>query len=195
MSSTAKKLDTIEDLLALPNDARADLIGEQIEQRTQPSAEHERSVDALVSRLYLAFNRPKRPTGTGGWWILTSTLIRFAKGKALCPDLAGWRRERIPEKPTGFPVTALPDWVCEVSLSTRKKDSIQVPRLLHENTIQWYWRLDLEDEVLFIYEYSDKGYIQRMCLSRDDGKVRIPPFDAIELSIPVLLGDDPEGEE
>jgi hypothetical protein len=195
MENTAKKLDTIDDLLALPEEVRADLIGELIEQRALPSAEHERSIDALVSRLYLEFNRPKRPSGTGGWWILTSTLIRFAEGKALCPDLAGWRRERVSQKPTGFPVTVLPDWVCEVSLSTRKKDSIQVPRLLHENAVQWYWRLDLEDEILFVYEYSNKGYVQRMCLSREDGKVRIPPFDAVELSMPVLFGDDPEDDD
>lgn len=195
MSTTAKKLDTIEDLLALPSDVRADLIGEQIEQRAQPSAEHERSIDALVSRLYQSFNRPSRPSGTGGWWILTSTLIRFPDGRALCPDLAGWRRDRLPEKPMGFPVTTLPDWVCEVSLSTRKKDSTHVPALLHAHKIPWYWRLDVEDETLFVYEYSEKGYIQARCLFREDGKVRIPPFDAIELSMPVLFGDDPEEDE
>lgn len=194
MTSTAKKLDTIDDLLALPSDVRADLIGEQIEQRALPSAEHERSVDALLSRLYLTFNRPKGSSGTGGWWILTSTLIRFAEGKALCPDLAGWRRDRVPEKPSGFPVAVLPDWVCEVSLSTRKKDTTQVPALLHANQVPWYWRLDVEDEALFVYEYSEKGYVQTMCLFRDDGKVRIPPFEAIELSMPVLFGDDPEDE-
>jgi Uma2 family endonuclease len=194
MTSTAKKLDTIDDLLALPSDVRADLIGEQIEQRAMPSFQHEDIVGSLLTELRVHFRGPKNPSGSGGWWINSSTLIRFGGGKALCPDLAGWRRDRVPEKPSGFPVAVLPDWVCEVSLSTRKKDTTQVPALLHANQVPWYWRLDVEDEALFVYEYSEKGYVQTMCLFRDDGKVRIPPFEAIELSMPVLFGDDPEDE-
>ncbi len=30
------------------------------------------------------------------------------------PDLAGWRREAVPNRPTGFPIRLVPDWVCEV---------------------------------------------------------------------------------
>ena len=39
------------------------------------------------------------------------------------PDLAGWRRERMPEYPDAPYCTLAPDWVCEVlSPSTRKLD-------------------------------------------------------------------------
>ena len=39
------------------------------------------------------------------------------------PDLAGWRRERIPDYPDTAYVTLAPDWVCEVlSASTRRHD-------------------------------------------------------------------------
>ena len=32
----------------------------------------------------------------------------------LVPDLAGWRRERMPELPDAPFLTLAPDWVCEV---------------------------------------------------------------------------------
>ena len=41
----------------------------------------------------------------------------------MVPDLAGWRRERMPDFPETAYVTLPPDWVCEVlSPSTRKLD-------------------------------------------------------------------------
>ena len=41
----------------------------------------------------------------------------------MVPDLAGWRRERMPEYPDTAYVTLAPDWVCEaLSASTRKVD-------------------------------------------------------------------------
>ena len=41
----------------------------------------------------------------------------------MVPDLAGWRRERMPVYPDTAYFTLAPDWVCEVlSPSTRKLD-------------------------------------------------------------------------
>jgi Uma2 family endonuclease len=45
------------------------------------------------------------------------------------PDIAGWRRERMPQLPDGHRVTVVPDWACEVlSPSMQSKDrEIELP--------------------------------------------------------------------
>lgn len=44
-------------------------------------------------------------------------------GNILVPDLAGWRRERLPLLPDATFLTLAPDWTCEVlSKSTERTD-------------------------------------------------------------------------
>jgi len=186
----ARRIQSTDDLFSLPDNVRADFIGGQVEVRAEPSCIHEDPVDGILTELRSRFRGPKGPGGSGGWWILTSTLIRFPSGEALCPDLAGWRRDRVPEKLRQHPVTVRPDWVCEVSVSSRRKDSTTVPKLLAENDVPWYWRVDVETSNLLVYELSERGYVQKMSLFREDGVLRIPPFESVELSVPLLFGDD-----
>lgn len=189
-NSAARKPSTIADLLALPESTRADLIRGEIILRTEPSVEHEGPVLSTSSEIYTRFRGPSRPGGGGGWWIFTNTLIDF-DGEALCPDIAGWRRERVPQKPAGFPVRLIPDWICEVSCTTRRKDTTDVPRILHAAEVGFYWRIDVPDQNLTVHEWSPKGFVVLKTLYREDGNVRIPPFDAVELNVGQLLGDDP----
>ena len=62
------------------------------------------------------------PDGPGGWWIIFEPELHFDE-EIVVPDLAGWRRERMPEYPDTAYFTLAPDWVCEVlSASTRRHD-------------------------------------------------------------------------
>lgn len=196
MSSTAKHLDDIEREFL---EERAELIDGQVVYKALPGGRHgqiESSIDRAVGSL---FHRKKRDDGRGGWWILTEVSIQYRKvsekGRRLTADLAGWKRERVPACPSAFPVEDRPDWICEVSHTTRKKDTTIVPETLAAEGVPWYWLLDVEAENLTVYELSESGFVLRKSLFREDGKVRIPPFEAVELSMPVLLGDDPEDEE
>lgn len=59
------------------------------------------------------------------------------------PDIAGWRRERLPEVPSDQRFEAVPDWVCEIlSRATRRKDrEIKMP--LHARYgVAYAWLLD-----------------------------------------------------
>lgn len=191
--SSARRLSTLADLLVLPDGARASLINGDIVHHAEPSWEHESPLVASASLIRSQFHRPQRPNRPGGWWITTNTLIAF-DSDALCPDISGWRRERVPQRPSGFPVQVCPDWICEVTVSTRRKDSVDVPRILHAAGVGWYWRLDVPDENLLVFEWTDKGYVLKHSFFREDTSVRIPPFEAIEINIGVLLGDDPPEE-
>ena len=59
--------------------------------------------------------------GPGGWLILVEPELHLS-GHVLVPDLAGWRRERLPVTPDGT-IDVVPDWACEIlSPSTAVKD-------------------------------------------------------------------------
>ena len=46
--------------------------------------------------------------------------------KEISPDVAGWRRERMPELPVNEPIRMVPDWVCEIlSPTTRRHDMLR----------------------------------------------------------------------
>ncbi|MCA2961245.1 MAG: Uma2 family endonuclease [Silvanigrellales bacterium] len=190
----AKKYATVDDLVGLADNACVDLINGEIQPRFEPSYEHESAILATASDLLLRFNRTQRPDGTGGWWINANVHVEFGYD-VLCPDILGWRRHRVPQRPSGFPVRIRPDWVCEVTVSTLRKDTVDVPRILHAAEVPWYWRIDLPSANVLVFEWTDKGYVLKQSLFREDGKVRIPPFEATQLEIGVLLGDDPSDEE
>ena len=51
--------------------------------------------------------------------------VEHAPHELCCHDAAGWRRDRVPERPRGWPVRIRPDWVCEiVSPSTASRDRV-----------------------------------------------------------------------
>ena len=57
------------------------------------------------------FGRGKQ--GPGGWLLLHEPELHLGQD-VLVPDMAGWRRERMPEMPDTVGFTLAPDWVCEV---------------------------------------------------------------------------------
>ena len=60
--------------------------------------------------------------GPGGWWIMHEPELHLGED-ILVPDVAGWRRERLPRIPETWDAVIAPDWVCEtMSDTTRELD-------------------------------------------------------------------------
>lgn len=58
----------------------------------------------------------------------------------MAPDLAGWRRERLPELPETAAFTLAPDWVCEIlSEGTERIDRIKKARIYAREGVRNYW--------------------------------------------------------
>jgi Uma2 family endonuclease len=109
------------------------------------------------------------------------------------PDVAGWRRDRSPERPIGMPVKLRPDWICEiVSPSNAKHDTVKKLRLYHHAHIPHYWILDPRDATLTVMRWSADGYVTLLRAERGE-TIRAEPFEQIELSVGELFGDDPAG--
>ncbi|EIJ36318.1 Uma2 family endonuclease [Thiothrix nivea] len=89
---------------------RIELINGEIIKRPMARSEHA-LVQSGLSDEILPF---KRKDGIDGWWIMTEISVRYHEHHCPTHDLAGWRKERVPARPTGIMET-LPDWVCEIT--------------------------------------------------------------------------------
>ena len=107
---------TYADLEALPERYLGELIGGTLHAKARPALPHALAASALGAFLFGAFNRRQGEEGgpPGGWWILDEPELHFGSD-VLVPDIAGWRRERLPQIPAEPWMELAPDWVCEVS--------------------------------------------------------------------------------
>jgi Uma2 family endonuclease len=180
---------TFEDLLAQPDPDRLEIIGGEIVEKAMPSPRHARTETKLAVAVD-PFNRKPSSRGPGGWWVFTEIHVGYPQGEVYCHDTAGWRRDRVPIQPTEWPVRIRPDWVCEiVSRKHEKNDLVFKPRVLHAVEVPHYWILDPEERLLFVHRWTPAGYtiVQRASAGEI---VRAEPFDAIEIPIDAIFGDD-----
>lgn len=94
----------------------------------------------------------------GGWWILVEPELHL-DDDILVPDLAGWRRERMPRITRDMKFfTLAPDWVCEVlSPSTARVDrGLKLP-LYARRRVQHVWIVDPLARVLEAYRLDGVG--------------------------------------
>ena len=91
-------------------------------------------------------------------------------------------------------MTIRPDWLCEiVSESNRAVDTVIKLRRYHQAGVPHYWILDQTDRTLSVYRHTADGYLVALRAEASE-LVRAEPFDAIELRVGVLLGDDPDDD-
>ncbi len=185
---------TIEEALARPESERIELIRGTLLSKAAPTAEHSIVQAHVDRRVGERFDR--RPGGRwpGGWWILTEVDIEMSD-ELFRPDLAGWRRERVPDRLRGRPIHVVPDWICEVlSPSTESVDRVDKMQSYFAARVLHYWIADPIEHVLEVYKRTDLAYA--LLLSAKAGQtVRAEPFDAVELRVDELFGADPEDDE
>lgn len=171
---------TYEDVINVPENVVAELIDGTLYSGPRPPPRHMRASTMLINELVATFDR-----GLGGWLLLYSPELHLGR-QVLVPDLAGWRRERMPEMPDATGVTLAPDWLCEVlSPSTASVDrSVKLPKYAAHG-VAWVWFLDPLEKTLEILRLDGRTY--RVVGSHSgDGAVRAEPFDAIELELSAL---------
>lgn len=107
-------------------------------------------------------------------------------GDVVVPDLAGWRRERLPEVPDTPFLELSPDWVCEVlSASTSRIDRVLKRGIYAREAVSHFWIVDPAAKTLEV-ERLDGDSHRIVLAASEDEKVRAEPFDAIELDLALL---------
>ena len=116
----ARLKPTYQDVLNAPAHQVAEIINGTLYTHPRPAVPHTRASSVLGRKIGAPYD--DEVGGPGGWWIHDEPELHLGDD-ILVPDLAGWRRERMPELPDTAYVTLAPDWVCEVlSASTRRVD-------------------------------------------------------------------------
>ncbi|MDI3283600.1 Uma2 family endonuclease [Polyangium sp. 15x6] len=197
MGSPARRIKpaTIEDLLAIPEEERRhEIIDGELVQKAMTNAVHGASLLGLGSVIREEYGRGRRSRGPGGWWLVADADIAFAADQIYRPDLAGWRRERMPTLPKEWPIRIRPDWVCEVlSPTNRSNDRVRKYRNYHRFEVPHYWILDPMDETLTVFRWTEPGYLVALIAERGE-RVHAEPFEAVELDINELFGDAEDDE-
>jgi Uma2 family endonuclease len=189
MAQPSHRPVSFEDLLAHDNADRLEIIDGELVEKAAPSPDHSLA-EIKLGVVVDPFNRKPGSRGPGGWWIFTEIHVAYPRGEVYCHDVAGWRRDRAPERPTQWPVRMRPDWVCEiVSPKHEKRDLVVKPRVLHAAEVPHYWVADPEEKILLVHRWSPDGYtvVQRAAAGET---VRAEPFDAIELRVGLLFGEE-----
>ncbi len=161
----------------------AQVIAGELILQPRPASSHALASSALNEELGPPFKRGRG--GPGGWVILFEPELHLADD-ILVPDLAGWRRDHMPEVPDAPFFTLPPDWACEVtSPSTARVDRVHKPRLYARESVGHVWLIDPAARVLEVWRLDGDTY--RVVLTAEDAdRVRAEPFDAIELDLSLL---------
>ena len=183
--SAAPKHDSIrratyQDVLDAPAHRVAEIIDGTLHTHPRPAMPHARASSVLVRRIGGPFDDDAG--GPDGWWIIFEPELHLGED-ILVPDLAGWRRRRMPECPDTAYVTLAPDWVCEVlSTSTRRLDLHEKRPIYAREGVAHLWLVDPIDRTLEAFELHDGQWLL-IASAKDDEPVSIRPFDAITFSL------------
>ncbi len=121
--------------------------------------------------------------GPGGWWIVVEPGIELPDAPEVSPDLAGWRRERMPEPPGDAPIRLVPDWVCEViSPSNARYDRLKKFPYYARIGVQWLWVVHPTEQTLEVRQLRDRQWMITQSFGGDE-VARAQPFDAMELPL------------
>ena len=183
---------TDADLEAVPEHLVAEIIDGRFETHPRPVPRDATAHFALGAELSGPY--PKGRDGPGGWVFLIGPELHLGP-QVVVPDLAGWRRERLPKLPRTAYIEAPPDWVCELlSPATENRGRGSKLRIYGAFGIGHTWLLDATAQRLEVFELKS-GKWQLFETFVDNAEVRAPPFDAIAFSLGLLWPLDVEPDK
>jgi Uma2 family endonuclease len=179
-----KSRATYEDLMQAPHNVIAEIIDGELYGSPRPGIGHMRVSSMVVRDLGDFDHEPGDPDAPPeGWWILIEPELHLASD-VLVPDVAGWRRDRLPRLPNVVGMTQPPDWVCEVlSPSTSRIDRTRKMAIYARESVGHLWLIDPAARMLEVYRLQGDRWLVASTHGGDD-RVRAAPFDAVEIALP-----------
>lgn len=179
---------TLEDLESVPSHLNGEILDGELVLSPRPAPRHGLASSGLGALVGGPFGFGMG--GPGGWWIIAEPELHLGtdlRTLAVIPDLAGWRREKMPHLPETAYFAQVPDWICEVlSPGNMGRDrSLKMPFYAHAG-VGHAWLVDPIAETLEVYRRANE--LQWLLLATYHGPVtvRAEPFDAIEIDLTPL---------
>jgi Uma2 family endonuclease len=179
----ARKLATYADLRALPEDARFEILDGALVAQAGALPRHSNVQGELARQIGGPYHGDGTHGGPGGWWILLDVDVELSLHQVVRPDVAGWRRERLPDPWDMRPINVVPDWICEVlSPSNAAHDRVKKLRLYAQAGVSFYWMIDPAERTLEALRLGESGWVSFSAYD-DESTAQIAPFDAVELEV------------
>jgi len=168
-----------------PDDVNAEIVDGELFTMPRPGVPHASAAADLIIELGAPFARGRG--GPGGWVILPEPELHLGqKPDIVDPDLAGWRRERMPAIPQTSAITLAPDRICEIlSDGTEAHDRGRKMRVYRRAGVGHYWLVDPRIRTLEVYRLEGGRYAL-LDTWEGDVAVRAEPFDAVALDLALL---------
>ena len=183
---TRRRAATYEDLVAVPEHLVAEIVDGELVTSPRPAPRHARATSVLLGALHGPFDSGR--SGPGGWTILVEPEVHLGSD-VLVPDIAGWRRERMPTLPTEAWFPLAPDWVCEVlspvtaALDRRRK----LPIYAREGVTQ-AWLVDPIARTVEVLRREETEWLIVGTFVNGE-RLLAEPFEAIGIDLGLLWND------
>lgn len=192
MASPKSRPATYDDLRRLPENSVGEIVDGDLYASPRPALPHARASSSLGTLVGGPFDHGRG--GPGGWWILDEPELHLGPD-VLVPDLAGWRRDRLPAIPPEPHLALAPDWVCEViSPRTASLDRRRKRPAYARHGVPHLWLVDPLERTLEVFRLQGGSWVL-LATHGGDEVVRAEPFDAVEVELALLwTGAAPETE-
>lgn len=171
---------TYQDLLDAPPHMVAEIVGGTLRTHPRPATGHLYAASSLTAEIFGTYGRERG--GPGGWWIIAEPELHLGVD-ILVPDLAGWRREHLPDYPDAPWIDLAPDWICEIlSPSTRRIDLGPKRDIYARDGVSHLWLVDPDARTLEAFALDDGSW--RLLATRTEADaIDLPPFAAVTFSL------------
>lgn len=189
MAQPAARRATYQDVLDAPPNAVAEVVFGVLHTFPRPRIRHTVASSTLGFALG---GLGQGSEGRGGWVLLDEPELHLgAAPDIVVPDLAGWRRERLPQIPDTAFLTLSPDWVCEVlSPSTQAFDRADKMEVYRREGVTYVWHIEPEGRTLEVFRLDPgTGRYLHIAAWRGDPLVHAEPFEQLELRLATLWTD------
>ncbi|MGH9320418.1 MAG: Uma2 family endonuclease [Vicinamibacteria bacterium] len=182
-TSARRKPATYEDLEAIPDHLVGEILDGDLFTSPRPAIPHAHASSTLGGEISTRFHRPSGGgDGPGGWWILDEPELHFGND-VVVPDIAGWRRERVPVLPGRPWIDVAPDWLCEVlSAATEAIDRGRKLRIYAREGVHHLWLVNPIARTLEVYRLSDSKWVL-LQTSVNDEVVQAEPFGNVSIDM------------
>jgi Uma2 family endonuclease len=172
---------TRADLEPLPENVVGEIIEGVLYTFPRPRPVHTHVEGCVLGDLQMPFERGRG--GPGGWWVLVEPGIELPGSPEVVPDVAGWRKERMPVLPADQPIDVVPDWVCEILSPNTRAHDLRVKRPFYARVgVRYLWFVDLDTRTLTVSKLVHGRWLELGIYSESD-VVRAEPFDAVEITL------------
>jgi len=173
-------------LETLPSTNIGEILAGELVASPRPTPRHARVIYELGAVLRNPYDHGLN--GPGGWWIIPEAEVHLGPD-VVVPDIAGWRRSRMPDYPDSAAIAIAPNWVCEVlSPNSARTDWVTKRAIYEKNGVAFLWFIDYRGRSLDMLRLTDQGWLIEGIYT-DTDVVRAKPFDAIDLPLSDLWPD------